>query len=129
MVWIHGGGNVWGRSGDYDGSRLSVNEGVIVVAVQYRVGLLGWFAHKALREAALEQEDSAAAFATLDLIASLKWIRDNIEAFGGNPGKVTIFGESAGGHNVVTAPYHTTCKRPVSSRDHSIRQLRQCSSH
>ena len=102
MVWIHGGGNVWGRSGAYDASRLSVNEDVIVVAVQYRVGLLGWFAHKALREAAVEPEDSAAAFATLDLIASLKWARDNIEAFGGDPGTVTIFGESAGGHNVVT---------------------------
>ncbi len=102
MVWIHGGGNVWGRSGGYDASRLSANEGVVVVTVQYRVGILGWFAHKALRETAFVREDTAAAFATLDLIASLKWVRDNIEAFGGNPGNVTIFGESAGGHNVVT---------------------------
>lgn len=102
MVWIHGGGNVWGRSGSYDASRLSANEEVIVVAVQYRVGLLGWFAHKVLRQSALAREDTAAAFATLDLIASLKWVRDNIEAFGGDPGSVTLFGESAGGHNVVT---------------------------
>ena len=102
MVWIHGGGNVWGRSGAYDCSRLSLNENVIVVAVQYRVGPLGWFAHKALRDTASEPEDCAASFATLDLIASLKWVRDNIEAFGGHPGNVTIFGESAGGHNVVT---------------------------
>lgn len=64
--------------------------------------MIGWFAHKAPREVAVEQEDTAAAFATLDPIASLKWIRDNVEAFGGNPGKVTIFGERAGGHNVVT---------------------------
>ena len=102
MVWIHGGGNVWGWSGAYDGSRLSLNESVVVVAVQYRVGPLGWFAHRALRDTASEPEDCAASFATLDLIASLKWVRDNIEVFGGDPGNVTIFGESAGGHNVVT---------------------------
>jgi para-nitrobenzyl esterase len=102
MAWIHGGGNVWGRSGAYDGSQLCLNEKVIVVAVQYRVGPLGWFAHNALRDTALEPEDASASFATLDLIASLKWVRDNIEIFGGNPGSVTIFGESAGGHNVAT---------------------------
>lgn len=102
MVWIHGGGNVWGRSSAYDGSRLAVNEDVIVVAVQYRLGPFGWFAHEALRTSARAPEDAAAAFTTLDLIASLKWVRDNIAAFGGDPGNVTIFGESAGGHNVVT---------------------------
>ncbi len=102
MVWIHGGGNVWGRSSAYDGSRLAVNEDVIIVAVQYRLGPFGWFAHEALRASAQTPQDAAAAFTTLDLIASLKWVRDNIAAFGGDPGKVTIFGESAGGHNVVT---------------------------
>lgn len=102
MVWIHGGGNVWGRSSQYDGSRLAQNENVIVIAVQYRVGPLGWFAHEALRASAQAPEDASACFATLDLIASLKWVRDNISAFGGDPRNVTIFGESAGGHNVVT---------------------------
>ncbi len=102
MVWIHPGGNVWGRSSKYDGARLAHNEDVLVVAVQHRVGPLGWFAHEALRACAETLEDAAACFATLDLIASLRWIRDNIGEFGGDPGCVTILGESAGGHNVAT---------------------------
>lgn len=102
MVWIHGGGNVWGRSSKCDGGRLACEQNVLVVAVQYRVGPLGWFAHEALRADAQAPEDGAACFATLDLIASLKWIRDNIAEFGGDPNNVTVFGESAGGHNVVT---------------------------
>ncbi len=102
MVWIHGGGNVWGRSSAYDGSRLAVHERVLVVAVQYRVGPLGWFAHPALRASARTPEDHAACFATLDLIAALEWVRDHVAVFGGDPGNVTVFGESAGGHNVVT---------------------------
>ena len=102
MMWIHGGFNVWGRSSAYDASRLAVNEGVIVVAVQYRLGPLGWFSHPALRASASTPEGASACFATLDLIAGLRWIRDNIAAFGGDAGNVSIFGESAGGHNVVT---------------------------
>ncbi len=101
MVWIHGGGNVWGRSGAYDGSKLAINENVIVVAVQYRVGPLGWFANAAIRDSAQVPEDRAASFAVLDLAASLGWVQSNIAAFGGNPDNVTIFGESAGGHDVV----------------------------
>ena len=102
MVWIHGGGNVWGRSSKYDGSLLAQNEKVVVVAVQFRVGPLGWFAHEALRASAQTPNDAAACFATLDLVASLAWVRDNIATFGGDPDNVTIFGESSGGHNVVT---------------------------
>jgi len=101
MVWIHGGYNVWGRSSSYNGSKLALEQGVIVVAVQYRLGPLGWFAHEALRASAELPEDGAACFAILDLIASLRWVRDNIAAFGGDPSCVTIFGESAGGHNVA----------------------------
>ncbi len=102
MVWIHGGGNVWGRSSTYDGSRLARNQDVVVVAVQHRLGPLGWFSHAALRSTATEVEDTAACFATLDLIAALRWVQANIAEFGGNPDNVTIFGVSAGGHNVVT---------------------------
>ena len=101
MVWIHGGGNVWGGSGLYDGSRLAVNEDVVVVMVQYRVGPLGWFAHPAIRETAERPEDGAASFAVLDLIESLRWVAVNIAEFGGDPDCVTIFGESSGGHNVA----------------------------
>ena len=101
MVWIHGGANVWGRSSSYEGSRLALNEDVIVVAVQYRLGPFGFFSHELLRESAAAPEDGAANFAVLDLVASLEWVRDNISNFGGDPGRVTIFGESAGGHNVA----------------------------
>ncbi len=102
MVWIHGGGNVWGRSSDYDGAKLAADGNVIVVTVQYRLGPLGWLAHSALRETAQTADDASANFGTLDLIASLEWIRDNIGAFGGDEDNITIFGESAGGHNVAS---------------------------
>ncbi len=101
LVWIHGGGNVWCGSSLYDGSHLAVNEDVIVVAIQYRVGPLGWFAHPALRDSAEQPEDEAACFAILDQIAALRWVAGNIARFGGDPDCVTIFGESSGGHNVV----------------------------
>lgn len=101
MVWIHGGANVWGSTESYDGSQLAIDQNVVVIMVQYRLGPLGWFAHPALREDAETPEDAAADFAILDLIAALRWTRENAHAFGGNPGSVTIFGESAGGHNVA----------------------------
>jgi len=106
MVWIHGGGNVWGRSGMYDGSELAIMQDIIVVAVQYRLGLLGWFSHPLLRADTASAddaypEDTAASFAILDQIASLRWVADNIAAFGGDPDCVTIFGESSGGHNTA----------------------------
>lgn len=102
MVWIHGGSNVSGSSQLYIGDQLAINENVIIVAVQYRLGPLGWFSHDALIQNAETPEDRAANFGTLDLIASLKWVRDNISTFGGDQNRVTIFGESAGGHNVTT---------------------------
>ena len=95
MVWIHGGGNVSGSPQIYKAHKLAVNENVIVVGVQYRLGPLGFFAHPDLA-------DQGANYAILDLIAALEWVRDNASAFGGNPDLVTIFGESAGGHNVVS---------------------------
>jgi len=101
MVWIHGGSNVSGRSADYDGANLAANENVIVIILQYRLGPLGWFSHPALRENATVPEDKAANFALLDQIAALKWVKTNAAAFGGDAGNVTIFGESAGGHNVA----------------------------
>ncbi|VAW02786.1 Carboxylesterase, type B [hydrothermal vent metagenome] len=101
MVWIHGGSNVWGRSSSYDGSKLALKEDVIIVPVQYRLGPFGWFANGAMRDSAETPEDAAANFALLDLMASLRWVRENIEAFGGDPANITIFGESAGGHNVA----------------------------
>lgn len=102
MVWIHGGSNVSGASQLYIGENLAANENVIIMSVQYRLGPLGWFSHPDLVERAETVEDAAANFGTLDLIAALEWVKENAASFGGNPENVTIFGESAGGHNVVT---------------------------
>ncbi len=101
MVWIHGGGNTIGTSSFYDGSRLASEQNVIVVSVHYRLGVLGWLRHPKLNagENAIERSGN---FGTLDLVRSLEWVREHIGAFGGDPGNVTIFGESAGGHNVFT---------------------------
>jgi len=101
MVWIHGGGNTWGRSSAYNGSQLALDRDVIIVAIQYRLGPLGWFAHPALRDAAQTEADTAASFALQDMIAALEWVQANGAAFGGDTDRVTIFGESAGGHNVA----------------------------
>ena len=106
LVWIHGGGNTIGTSRFYDGSRLASLHGVIVVTLNYRLGALGWFRHAALREGR-NALDASGNFGTLDQIAALHWVQANVAAFGGDPGNVTIFGESAGGQNVfvlLTSP-------------------------
>ncbi|HRD28325.1 MAG TPA: carboxylesterase family protein, partial [Caulobacter sp.] len=101
MMWIHGGSNTWGRAEQYDGSALAARFKVVVVVVQYRLGALGWMANAALREGGTLPEDASPNFGTLDQIRALEWIRQDIGAFGGDPGRVTIFGESAGGQNVA----------------------------
>jgi para-nitrobenzyl esterase len=102
MLWIHGGGNVIGHAGFYDGGRLAEERGVVVVAINYRLGPLGWLHNWALRSDARIDDDVSGNFATLDMIRALEWTRENIAAFGGNPHNVTIFGESAGGTNVFS---------------------------
>ncbi|MCP5058173.1 MAG: carboxylesterase family protein [bacterium] len=102
MFWIHGGGNVIGEGSGYDGSVLAERHGVIVVAVNYRLGPLGWMRHQALRAGAESEFDASGNFGTLDLVEALRWVNINISAFGGDPGNVTIFGESAGGLNVIS---------------------------
>jgi para-nitrobenzyl esterase len=100
MVWIHGGGFRLGAGGVplYDGSALA-RRGVVVVTINYRLGLMGVFAHPALAE---EQPNAPRAnYAIMDQIAALEWVRDNIDQFGGDPQRVTIFGESAGGVSVL----------------------------
>jgi para-nitrobenzyl esterase len=102
MVWIHGGNNVSGSAKQYIPAKLAANENVVIVTVQYRLGPLGWFAHEAIRGSAETPDDASANFGTLDLIQSLQWVKENIAGFGGDPGLVTIFGESAGGQNVAS---------------------------
>ncbi len=98
MVWIHGGAFTTGGAAVYaDPSRL-VARGVIVVAMNYRLGALGFLAHPALRDEA----GSSGDYGIMDQQAALRWVRSNIAAFGGDPRNVTIFGESAGGFSVLT---------------------------
>lgn len=99
MVWIHGGGNTSGYKGFYNFDELVRREDVIVVTFNYRLGPLGWFAHPSIQAEGGELS-GAANFGHLDIIEALKWVKTNIGGFGGDPDNVTIFGESAGGHNV-----------------------------
>ena len=101
MVWIHGGAFRLGYSGAplYDGSEFAKG-GVVLVTVNYRLGLLGFFAHPALTAAA-KPEDPLGNYGLMDQVAALQWVKDNIAAFGGDPRNVTAFGESAGGSSMV----------------------------
>jgi para-nitrobenzyl esterase len=101
MFWIHGGGNTSGLKDLYDFSKMVSRHNVIVVRVNYRLGPFGWFTHPAIQDLQ-DGEDKTSNFGTLDLIMALKWINKNISNFGGDPQNVTIFGESAGGHNVLS---------------------------
>ena len=95
MVWAYGGGFVNGAASDarFDGAALA-RRGVVLVSLNYRLGTLGFFAHPELtREAA---DHTSGNYALLDLIAALKWVRNNISAFGGDPHHVTAFGQSSG---------------------------------
>src|SRR5580704_7099820 len=96
MVWIHGGGFVGGESDDYDPSGL-VAHGVIVVTINYRLGALGFLAHPALAD---HPGGPSGDYGLMDQQAALRWVQRNARAFGGDPGNVTIFGESAGGASV-----------------------------
>lgn len=97
MVWIYGGGFSMGSSSTYNGAPLA-REGVVLVTINYRVGKLGYFAHPEL--SAENPQHVSGNYGILDQIAALRWVKENIAAFGGDPAKVTIFGESAGGISV-----------------------------
>ena len=97
--WIHGGGNYDGQAALYDLERLAINGNLVAVVTQYRLNAFGYFTHPTLRRGA--GADASGNYGTLDQIQSLQWVRDNIAVFGGDPGNVTIAGESAGGHDVI----------------------------
>jgi para-nitrobenzyl esterase len=94
MVWIHGGGFMWGSGGIYGAQRLATQGDVVVVTFNYRLGVLGFLAHPALDGGPAEQLSGNLGIE--DQQALLEWVQRNAAAFGGDPGNVTIFGESAG---------------------------------
>jgi len=100
LVFVHGGSNVVGYSGDpmYDGRRLARQAGAVVVTLNYRLGLFGWLRHEQL--ATGDPVADSGNFGLLDQIAALRFVRDNARSFGGDPGNVTVMGESAGAVNV-----------------------------
>jgi para-nitrobenzyl esterase len=99
MVWIHGGGFVAGSASEprQDGERLA-EKGVIVVGINYRLGAFGFFAHPELTKES--GHGASGNYGLLDQVAALQWVHRNIAAFGGDPARVTIFGESAGSFSV-----------------------------
>ena len=101
MFWIHGGGNTSGFKDLYDFSKMVKRHDVIVVSLNYRLGPFGWFTHPAIQDLQFGL-DKTSNFGTLDIIKALEWVQTNISLFGGDPENVTIFGESAGGHNVFS---------------------------
>ena len=101
MVWIHGGGNTQGSGSDplFDGHELATRQDVVVVTLNYRLGALGYLVH-----AGLNAESDAGVsgnYGILDQQAALRWVKANAAAFGGDPTRVLLFGESAGGQNTL----------------------------
>ncbi len=124
MVWIHGGAFVFGSGSSPDFSRAQfARQGVILVTCNYRLGRLGFFAFPALSQE--HPEEAKGNYAYMDQIAALKWVQQNIAAFGGDPKNVTIFGESAGGvsvHSLLTMPearglFHKAISQSGGGRD------------
>ena len=96
MVWIHGGGFQHGSSRIY--GEMLASKGVVVVSINYRLGIFGFLAHPQLSQESPHR--SSGNYGLLDQIAALRWVQENIKAFGGNPGKVTVFGQSAGATSI-----------------------------
>ena len=101
MFWIHGGGNTSGLKDLYDFNKMVRRHNIVVVRINYRLGPFGWFYHPSI-QGFQSGIDKTSNFGTLDIIAALRWVKKNINLFGGDPENITIFGESAGGHNVLS---------------------------
>jgi para-nitrobenzyl esterase len=101
FVWIHGGSLMYGSSSEtmYDGARMAASQGMVVVTINYRLGVLGWLAHPEL--SAESRGNVSGNYGLMDQVAALKWVQANIAAFGGDPDNVTIAGESAGALSVM----------------------------
>lgn len=113
IVWVHGGSNITGYTADpvYDGANLARTADAVVVSVNYRLGIFGWLNVPQLRTG--EPLNDSGDFALLDLVQALKFVQSNIAAFGGDSGKVTLMGQSAGSVNVLalmTSPVVTAAR-------------------
>jgi len=121
MLWLHGGGGTYGRGDDRFASLAT--KGVVVVTINYRLGVFGWLSHPELTAESPYQ--SSGDYGLLDQIAALKWVRRNIAKFGGDPGNVTLFGQSSGAEYVgclMTSPlanglFHRAIMQSGSSTD------------
>jgi para-nitrobenzyl esterase len=120
MVWFHGGSYTSGSANPYDGAALA-RRGVVVVTVNYRLGALGFLAHPALSAEA--PVVGSGNYGTLDQQAALRWVQGNAAAFGGDPDRVTIFGESAGAGSVCA---HLTSPLAAGLFDRAILQSGPC---
>jgi len=102
LVFVRGDGPLRGVAGGaVDGSLLAVRQRLLVVSPSHRLGPLGWFAHPALSVTAKSAQDRSGNFGTLDLIAALRWVKENAEFFGGDPNNVTLVGQGSGGRQVI----------------------------
>ena len=126
MVWIYGGGFTGGSSSSPNTSGVGfAKQGVVLVAMNYRVGRFGFFAHPALSRERPQGKENKGNYAYMDQIAALQWVKRNIPAFGGDPNNVTIFGFSAGGvsvHSMLASPqarglFHKAIAESGGSRD------------
>ncbi len=102
MFWIHGGASRWGsgHESNYTSQYIPTEGDIIVVSINYRLGVFAWLAHPELSRES--EKNVSGNYGTLDQIAALKWVKDNIANFGGDPNNITIFGESAGGQAVTS---------------------------
>jgi para-nitrobenzyl esterase len=116
MVWIHGGALTSGAGGIYNGEGLAA-KGAIVVSINYRMGVFGYFSHPALSKES--DRNASGNYGFLDQVAALEWVQKNIAAFGGDPKRVTIFGESAGSWtSTISLPHRS---RKASSNAPSVK--------
>lgn len=99
MVWIHGGANTGGNTDELSSGKSLCRHGIVLVSIQYRLGLLGFMAHPELTRES--PHHSSGNYALLDQLTALRWVHANIAKFGGDPNKVTIFGQSAGAYDVA----------------------------
>jgi para-nitrobenzyl esterase len=107
MVWIHGGGFTGGAGQDTDPRKYVQHDGIVYVTINYRLGALGFLSLPELRD----QDEGAGNFGLLDQQVALRWVQDNIAAFGGNPRNVTIAGQSAGGASICDQLSSPAAKR------------------